>query len=81
MKLHFMSCTAARQVGVRQQDRTDQDRKSCPVLTYASNAEIGGVLHQITSTGQLQLVQYLSRSLSKREQKYSVIEKECLAIV
>ncbi|CAF4383121.1 unnamed protein product, partial [Rotaria socialis] len=42
---------------------------------------IGGVLHQITPSGHLQPVQYLSRSLSKREQKYSVVEKECLAMV
>jgi len=49
--------------------------------TDASNAGIGGVLHQVTTTGHLQPIQYLSRSLSQREQKYSVVEKECLAMV
>ncbi|CAM4943298.1 unnamed protein product [Rotaria socialis] len=51
------------------------------INTDASNMGIGGVLHQITPSGHLQPVQYLSRSLSKREQKYSVVEKECLAMV
>ncbi|CAF2400326.1 unnamed protein product [Rotaria sp. Silwood2] len=51
------------------------------ISTDASNMGIGGVLHQVTSNGHLQPIQYLSRSLSKREQKYSVVEKECLAMV
>lgn len=51
------------------------------INTDASNAGIGGVLHQISPEGRLHPIQYLSRSLSKREQKYSVIEKECLAMV
>ncbi|CAF1231754.1 unnamed protein product [Adineta ricciae] len=51
------------------------------INTDASNAGIGGVLHQVTADGHLQPIQYLSRSLSKQEQKYSVIEKECLAMV
>ncbi|CAF1396852.1 unnamed protein product, partial [Didymodactylos carnosus] len=51
------------------------------INTDASNTGIGGVLHQVSPDGHLQPVQYLSRSLSKREQKYSVVEKECLAMV
>lgn len=51
------------------------------INTDASNAGIGGVLHQITRNGHAQPIQYLSRSLSTREKKYSVIEKECLAMV
>jgi hypothetical protein len=51
------------------------------INTDASNAGIGGVLHQVTPEGHLQPVQYLSRSLSKREQAYSTVEKECLAMV
>ncbi|CAF4527491.1 unnamed protein product, partial [Didymodactylos carnosus] len=51
------------------------------INTDASNTGIGGVLHQVNPDGRLQPVQYLSRSLSKREQKYSVVEKECLAMV
>ena len=51
------------------------------INTDASNTGIGGVLHQMSLNGHPQPIQYLSRSLSKREQKYSVIEKECLAMV
>jgi hypothetical protein len=51
------------------------------INTDASNTGIGGVLHQVNPDGRLQPIQYLSRSLSKREQKYSVVEKECLAMV
>ncbi|CAF1570065.1 unnamed protein product [Adineta ricciae] len=51
------------------------------INTDASNKGIGGVLHQVTPNGRLQPIQYLWRSLSKREQKYSVVEKECLAMV
>ncbi|CAF1243658.1 unnamed protein product [Adineta steineri] len=51
------------------------------INTDASNVGIGGVIHQVTPDGHLQPLQYLSRSLSKREQKYSVVEKECLAMV
>lgn len=51
------------------------------ISTDASNVGIGGVLHQVNSDGRLQPIQYLSRALSPREQKYSVVEKECLAMV
>ncbi|CAF4558551.1 unnamed protein product [Didymodactylos carnosus] len=51
------------------------------INTDASTTGIGGVLHQVFPDGHLQPVQYLSRSLSTREQKYSVVEKECLAMV
>ncbi|CAF4939190.1 unnamed protein product, partial [Rotaria sp. Silwood1] len=59
----------------------DKSKLKLKINTDASNMGIGGVLHQVTSDGHLQPIQYLSRSLSKREQKYSVIEKECLAMV
>jgi transposase InsO family protein len=51
------------------------------VNTDASNIGIGGVLHQMGEDGRLQPIQYVSRSLSTREQKYSTVEKECLAMV
>ena len=51
------------------------------INTDASNKGIGGVLQQVTSKGHCQPIQYLSRTLSPREQKYSVVEKECLGIV
>ncbi|CAF4422050.1 unnamed protein product, partial [Didymodactylos carnosus] len=51
------------------------------INTDASNVGIGGVLQQVTPDGHLQPVQYLSRSLPRREQKYSTVEKECLAMV
>ena len=60
---------------------TSNSKLKLKINTDASNAGIGGVLHQITPDGRTQPVQYLSRSLSKREQKYSVVEKECLAMV
>lgn len=59
----------------------DQSTLKLKINTDACNTGIGGVLHKTTADGHTQPVQYLSRSLSKREQKYSVIEKECLAMV
>jgi hypothetical protein len=48
--------------------------------TDASNTGIGGVLHQPTDNGD-QPITFLSRSLSSAEQKFSTVEKECLALV
>jgi hypothetical protein len=59
----------------------EKSKLKLKINTDASNAGIGGVIHQVTPDGHLQPIQYLSRSLSKREQKYSVVEKECLAMV
>lgn len=59
----------------------DRSALTLRINTDASNVGIGGVLHQVTPDGRLQPVQYLSRALSKREKRYSVIEKECLAMV
>lgn len=48
--------------------------------TDASNTAIGGVLMQ-EHDGQNFPVFYISRRLQSREEHYSTIEKECLAIV
>jgi len=46
----------------------------------ASEEDVGGALLQPNSEGRLQPVAYTSNSLNATEQRYSQIEKECLAI-
>ena len=48
--------------------------------TDASDVGVGAVLSQVDDTGADHPVAYFSRKLPPREQKYSTIEKECLAI-
>ena len=48
--------------------------------TDASDVGIGAVLSQLDDQDTDHLVAYFSRKLLLREQKYSTIEKECLAI-
>ena len=48
--------------------------------TDASDVGVGAVLSQVDDTGADHPVAYFSRKLLPREQKYSTIEKECLAI-
>ena len=48
--------------------------------TDASDRGVGAVLSQSTENGMDQPVAYFSRKLLTREEKYSVVEKECLAI-
>jgi exodeoxyribonuclease III len=48
----------------------------------ASNVGIGSVLLQKDDDGNLRVVHYISRSLNDHERsKYSIMEKECLAVV
>ena len=65
---------------------------SAPVLAYydldkpvvlqtdASDNALGGTLLQPNDKGKLQPVAFTSSSMSPTEQRYSQIEKECLAI-
>ena len=48
--------------------------------TDASDVGVGAVLSQVDDTGADHPVAYFSRKLLPREQKYSTLEKECLAI-
>ena len=57
----------------------DFDRKFI-LQTDASNRGVGAVLSQQDSDGVKHPVAFYSRKLLPREERYSVIEKECLAI-
>lgn len=51
------------------------------ITVDASNKGLGGVLSQIDTSGKESIVAYASRALSPSECKFSVIEKETLAVV
>ena len=55
--------------------------KQLTLQTDASDKGLGAVLSQIDKTGNEKAVEFLSKKLLPREQAYSTIEKECLAIV
>ena len=50
------------------------------VQTDASDRGVGAVLSQYSSDNQIHPVAYFSKKLLPREQRYSTIEKECLAV-
>ena len=54
--------------------------KTFILQTDASNYGVGAVLSQTDADGLEHPIAYFSRKLLDREQKYSTIEKECLAI-
>ena len=49
--------------------------------TDASNRGVGVVLSQIHNDGKEHPIVYVSKKLLPREEKYSIVEKECLAMV
>lgn len=52
------------------------------IQTYASNYGLGGCLYQINpESGDKDVIAYTSRTLSPAETRYSVTEKELLAVV
>ena len=51
------------------------------ISTDASPVGVGAVLMQMQSDGTMRPVSYASRSLSAVEQRYSQLERECLAVV
>ena len=53
---------------------------SSPISTDASELGIGGVLLQ-SRDDKLMPVKYVSRKLLDQERSYSIVEKECLAVV
>ena len=54
--------------------------RDCVLQTDASDVGVGAVLSQVDDMGADHPVAYFSRKLLPRVQKYSTIEKECLAI-
>ena len=54
--------------------------KPFTLLTDASDRGVGAVLSQVDDEGADHLIAYFSRKLLLREERYSTIEKECLAI-
>ena len=55
-------------------------RRGFIVQTDASDRGVGAVLSQMVEDGSDQPVGYFNRKLLTREEKYSTVEKECLAI-
>ena len=55
-------------------------QKDFVLQTDALDVVVGAVLSQVDDTGADYPVAYFSGKLLSREQKYSTIEKECLAI-
>jgi transposase InsO family protein len=51
------------------------------VQTDASDVGIGGVLTQVDAEGHEHVVSYYSKKLTKAERKYTVTERECLAVL
>ena len=60
--------------------RSPNFEKQFILQTDASNRGIGAVLSQCDKESQEHPVAYYSRKLLPREERYSTIEKECLAI-
>ena len=54
--------------------------KNFVLQTGASERGIGAMLSQLDSDGEEHPIAYFSRKLLPREEKYSMVEKECLAI-
>ena len=49
--------------------------------TDASNRRRGAALSQVDDNGEEHPIVYISRKLLPRDERYSIVEKECLAIV
>ena len=58
----------------------DPDRP-CTLWVDASNNSVGGILLQPDNNEHLRPVCYISRALSDAEKKYSITEKEALAVI
>ena len=56
---------------------------NCPFMlqTDASGIGIAGILSQADESGDDQPIAYFSRKLLPREQRYSAVELECLAVI
>lgn len=61
--------------------RTPDLSKEMIVQTDASNHGLGAVLSQIGEDNEEHPIVYISPKLFPREEKYSIVEKECLAVV
>ena len=72
-KLKFLLCSAP----VLQAPNFE---KQFILQTDASERGVGAVLNQLDGSGADHPVAYFSRKLLPREEKYSTVEKECLAI-
>ena len=60
--------------------KSPEFNKPFALQTDASDRGVGAVLSQLTEQGDDKPIAYFSRKLLPREENYSTIEKECLAI-
>ena len=61
--------------------RVAEPSKPYILQTDASEKGLGAVLSQTTEAGKEHPIAFASRKLLQRERNYSVIEKECLALL
>jgi hypothetical protein len=66
---------------IAEPDFYDLEKRPLIIVSDASGVAIGGVLEQEKEDGKRHPIRFESRTFNKKERDYSMVKKECLAVV